>query len=90
MSFIYTGKFEGSALECARLAAGMDIIELSEVTGIGIFRLTDIEVGKMDPSEAEIINLCAHLGVNRKFFIRAWIKPPAHAYNFRGNAAVSQ
>lgn len=83
MSLMKSDKFEGSALECARHAQGLEFDELAELSGINEKRIVRFELGRDYPNEVEIIALAKATGVLPKFFFQAWIKPPEHAFNFR-------
>lgn len=83
MAFIKSDKFEGSALECARHAQGLEFADLAELTGINEKRIVRLELGSAYPSDDEIEDLAIATSVLPKFFFNAWIKPPEHAFNFR-------
>lgn len=83
MPFMKSDKFEGSALECARHAQGLEFAELAELSGINEKRIVRFELGSAYPSGVEISVLAKATGVLPKFFFQAWIKPPEHAFNFK-------
>jgi transcriptional regulator with XRE-family HTH domain len=83
MPFMKSDKFEGSALECARHAQGLELDELAELSGINEKRIARFELGSAYPNEFEINALANATDVLPKFFFQAWIKPPEHAFNFR-------
>ena len=83
MSFVKSDKFEGSALECARHAQGMEFDDLAESSGINARRIARFELGIDYPNDIEINALAKSTGVLPRFFFQAWIKPPEYAFNFR-------
>ena len=85
MSFIQSDKFEGSALECARCASGFEFEDLEGKTGISKGRLARFETGRDYPTQSEIEIIANATGMLPSFFFKAWVKAPAHAYNFRLN-----
>ena len=83
MAMYQSDKFEGSALELARTAAGFELKELSEETEISLNRLAKLETGSGYPSKLEINILAKTTGVLPKFFNQFWVKAPSHCWNFR-------
>lgn len=83
MPFMKSDKFEGSALECARHAQGLEFGDLAELTGINEKLIVRFELGSAYPNKIEINALANATGVFPAFFYQAWIKPPEHAFNFR-------
>lgn len=78
-------KFEGSALEWARTAAGFSLDDLSNESGINFKYLAQLETGAKYPTNDEIKTLAEITGVLPKFFNQVWVKAPAHSWNFRNN-----
>ncbi|UTM60461.1 helix-turn-helix domain-containing protein (plasmid) [Photobacterium sp. CCB-ST2H9] len=85
MPLIQTASFQGSSLECARGLAGLELSDLSELTGVNVHRLARIETGADYPTDTEVNILASSLNVLPHFFNKAWVKLPEHAINIKWN-----